>query len=115
MDEAERRSSAASTPRWDSVIARSGPAGSAHTSSMRPTGSPSGPATRRPRRSSMWSSAAMSGAGTPADAGVAQPVLPVEDRRVVDVEIEPDIDADVAHPMPRDAAGVAMRLAAQAG
>src|SRR5215208_233642 len=90
MDEAERRSSAASTPRWYSVIARSRPAGSAHTSSMRPTGSPSAPATRRPRRSSMWSSAAMSRARDLAD----------------------DV---VAHPMPRDAAGVAVRLAAEAG
>src|SRR3954452_13401517 len=115
MDEAERRPSAASTPRWYSVIARSRPAGSAHTSSMRPTGSPSGPATRRPRRSSMWSSAAMSRARDLADDVVAQPVLPVEDRGVVDVEIEPDIDADVAHPMPRDAVRLAMRLAAKAG
>src|SRR5215213_11195771 len=97
-------------------MARSPPRGSAHTSSMRPTGSPSRPRTRRPRISSIWISlAAMSRARDLADDVVAQPVLPVEDRRVVDVEIEPDIDADVAHPMPRDAAGVAMRRAAEAG
>src|SRR3954469_5656272 len=102
MDEAERRSSAASTPRWYSAIAKSGPAGSAHTSSMRPTGSPSGPAPRRPRRSSMWSSAAMSRARDLADDVVAQPVLPVEDRRVVHLEVELDVDADVAHLLPRN-------------
>src|SRR5215208_3795328 len=114
MDEAERRSSAASTPRWYSVIARSSPRGSAHTSSMRPTGSPSGPTTRRPRRSSMWISVGvMSRARDLADDVVAQPVLPVEDRRLVDLEIELDVDANVAHLLPRDAVRLAMRLAAE--
>src|SRR5829696_7048372 len=71
-------------------MARSPPRGSAHISSMRPTTSPSRPRTQRPRRSSIWISlTAMSRAWDLADDVVAQPVLPVEYRRLLHVEIEP--------------------------
>src|SRR5215207_1646038 len=96
-------------------MARSPPCGSAHTSSMRPTGSPSRPRTRRPRSSSIWISlVAMSRARDLTDDVVAQPVLPVKDRRLVHLEIELDIDADVAHVLPRNPVRLAMRLAAEA-
>src|SRR5829696_4844979 len=82
---------------------------------MRPTASPSGPTTRRPRRSSIWISfGAMSRARDLADDVVAQPVLPVEDRRLMHLEIELDIDSDVAHLLPRNPVRLAMRLAAEA-
>src|SRR5215203_2164093 len=82
---------------------------------MRPTAPPSRPRTRRPRSSSTWISlAAMSRARDLTDDVVAQPVLPVEDRRLVHLEIELDIDADVAHLLPRNPVRLAMRFAAEA-
>src|SRR5215207_2303186 len=82
---------------------------------MRPTTSPSRPRTQRPRRSSIWISfGAMSRARDLADDVVAQPVLPVEDRRLVHLEIELDIDSDVAHLLPWTPVRLAMRLAAEA-
>src|SRR5215216_5993579 len=82
---------------------------------MRPTGSPSTPRTRRPRSSSIWIAlAAMSRARDLADDVVAQPVLPAEDRRLVHLEVELDVDADVAHLLPRNPIRLAMRLAAEA-
>src|SRR5829696_4477498 len=82
---------------------------------MRPTASPSRPRTQRPRRSSIWISfGAMSRARDLADDVVAQPVLPVEDRRLVHLEVELDVDADVAHLLPRNPIRLAMRIAAEA-
>ena len=56
----------------------------------------------------------MSRARDLADDVVAQPVLPVEDGRLVHLEIELDIDADVAHLLPWNPIRLAVRLAAEA-